>query len=173
MMRVFKKDSKSGIETKAGLFVENLAGVESIEDFKKLHRGFCEEFTTEFKTAKYGRADGQSCNTDVPSYGQAAKVLDVVLKVYVVYSKLPNLKKSNQLKKYLYCPIDTIELQKLRPILKTKNMNVKAISQIDKKKYCAIQKIVRAELQSCEFEAKHPVDFDDQVFYLRNIGADA
>ena len=69
-----------------------------------MHRDFCQWFVKTIKLAK----------TEEPSsYGHAAKVLDLALKVYVYYCKMPSPEKAESLMPRLNGGIDTPILRHL------------------------------------------------------------
>jgi len=68
--------------------IEGLERIDSDDEFNKMHRVFCQWFVKTIGLAK----------TEEPSsYGHAAKVLDLALKVYVYYCKMPSLAKAELL----------------------------------------------------------------------------
>jgi hypothetical protein len=87
MMRVFSTGSKQRIARKLGEITARLYAVKSAEDYERLHKDFCEWFCREIRTAiKTKRNTGQVIKPTQPaSFGQAAKVLDIALKVYIFY----------------------------------------------------------------------------------------
>ena len=98
MMRVFKKGSINLIKGKLAdfLFYE-LEAISTKEDFDRIHNEFCEWFVKNITMA----------TKDEPvSYGHAAKVLDIVLKVYVYYCGLPNPEKAQCFLPFLNSGID-------------------------------------------------------------------
>ena len=79
MLPLFQERSGDLIKEKLRETFEGLERVGLDEEFKKMHRGFCQWFTKNIKLVK----------TEEPSsYGHAAKVLDLALKVYVYCCKM-------------------------------------------------------------------------------------
>lgn len=66
--------------------------------FDSWHADTCTRILKDFKTAK-----GQKL-----SYGQAQKPLNVFLKVYVDWAKLPSLELAEKLIPLLHCPLDSV-----------------------------------------------------------------
>jgi len=98
MMRVFRKASIDPIKTKLTDFLFN--GIESVttkESFDRIHNEFCEWFVKNISMAK---------KDESASYGHAAKLLDIVLKVYVYYCNLPNPERARFILPYLNSGID-------------------------------------------------------------------
>jgi hypothetical protein len=63
-----------------------------------MHRNFCRWFVKTIRLAK---------SEEAPSYGHAAKVLDLALKVYVYYCKMPGPARAESLTPWLNGAIDT------------------------------------------------------------------
>lgn len=98
MMRVFKKGSINPIKTKLAYFLfDGIEAVTTKEGFDRIHNEFCEWFAKNIPMAK---------KDESASYGHAAKLLDVVLKVYVYYCSLPNPEKARLLLPFLNSGID-------------------------------------------------------------------
>src|SRR4030042_1467258 len=93
MGRVFKPGSLRLISRK----LEKTLGRFGKEDFDELHSSFCRWFMKTIETTSGCR----------PSYGQAAKVLDVALKVIVYYCRLPQASIAAKLVPRLHSPVDT------------------------------------------------------------------
>ena len=88
MMPLFQERSADLIKGKLAETIEGLERIDSDDEFNKMHRAFCQWFVKTIRLAK----------TEEPSsYGHAAKVLDLALKVYVYYCKMPSLAKAELL----------------------------------------------------------------------------
>jgi hypothetical protein len=72
-----------------------------IEKFDDWHSGMCARILADFKTAK-----GEKL-----SYGQAQKPLNVFLKVYVDWAKLPSRELAEKLTPALHCPLDSVVMR--------------------------------------------------------------
>ena len=77
---------------------EGLDRVGLEQDFRKMHREFCQWF---FKTIRLAKSEEPS------SSGHASKVLDLALKVYVYYCIMPSPAKAEALIPMLNGAIDT------------------------------------------------------------------
>lgn len=158
MMPLFQERSADLIKEKLTETFEGLERIGLDEDFKKMHRGFCQWFVRTIKLAK----------TEEPSsYGHAAKVLDLALKVYVYYCKMPSLTKAELLTPRLNGVIDTPILRHLfkrleeiygRPSPPHYLWTIKMINAED---YDLLQKALRQEIRD-SFDARiSPVQYDD------------
>lgn len=72
--------------------------------FDGWHSNMCARILAEFKTAK-----GEKL-----SYGQAQKPLNVFLKVYVDWAKLPTRELADKLTPALHCPLDSVVMKFIR-----------------------------------------------------------
>ncbi|MCD4716931.1 MAG: hypothetical protein K8R45_09355, partial [Desulfobacterales bacterium] len=88
MTPLFQERSADLIKEKLAALCEGLDRIGSGQDFSKMHSDFCQWFVKTIRLAK----------TEEPSsYGHAAKVLDLALKVYVYYCKMPSPAKAESL----------------------------------------------------------------------------
>ena len=79
MMPLFQERSADLIKGKLTGTIEGLERIDSDDEFNKMHRVFCQWFVKTIGLAK----------TEEPSsYGHAAKVIDLALKIYVYYCKM-------------------------------------------------------------------------------------
>lgn len=96
--RVLQEDAVWGF---ADLMVEatsRLYGMPSRESFDLLHAETCERLIASQKTAR-----GQT-----PAYGHAQKPINVFLKVYVDWAKLPDRSLAETLVPFLHVPLDSL-----------------------------------------------------------------
>jgi len=98
MARVFEGDSTGLIENELASRLDGLLNRRSRADFEQRHEAFCDWFT---KRIRRSRVDGPA------SWGHAAKVLDIALKVCVYYCQLPNPDRAAELLPLLHAPLDT------------------------------------------------------------------
>ena len=157
MMRLFEKGSADKIKDKLNDTIKNLGNINANSDFDHLHDLFCQWFVKNIKTAK---------KSERASYGHAAKVFDIALKVYVYYCNLPTLEKAQQLLPMLNGAVD-------RPILKhiIENQNYKCfpksslasltIAMIDKDTYHLLQKLIIDDISRSFNNKILPVQYDD------------
>ncbi len=164
MTRVFKKETSFLIKEKLWEVLQNLESIETCDDFEDMHKSFCLWFISNVKLVK--------SNTSA-SYGHGAKVLDVVLKVFVYYCNLPNSVKADKILPMLKCAIDT-------PILKyiiqkydeEKNYKVYSltIGHIDESLYQYLQSKVVSDIESGVIVNNTilPVQYDDLIWRKLN-----
>jgi hypothetical protein len=158
MMPLFQEGSADLIKEKLREAFEGLEGIGSDEEFNKMHKAFCQWFVKTIKLAK----------TEEPSsYGHAAKVIDLALKVYVYYCKMPNPAKAELLTPRLNGVIDTPILRHLftrlediygRPSPPHYLWTIKMINEED---YGLLQKALRQEIRDSFDDRISPVQYDD------------
>jgi hypothetical protein len=158
MMPLFQERSADLIKDKlAGLF-EGLERVNSDLDFSKMHRDFCQWFVRTIRLAK---------TKEHPSYGHAAKVLDLAFKVYVYYCKMPSAVKAESLMPRLNGVIDTPILRHL--FKKLEDIYRKSypphylwtIEMLDEENYDLLQKVIRQDIKDSFDDNILPVQYDD------------
>jgi hypothetical protein len=158
MMPLFQESSADLIKEKLTDLFEGLDRISSDQDFSKMHRDFCEWFVKTIRLAK----------TEEPSsYGHAAKVLDLALKVYVYYCKMPSPAKAESLMTRLNGAIDTPILRHL--FKKMEDIYGKSfpphylwtIKMIDKEGYDLLQKVIRQDIRDSFKDKLSPVQYDD------------
>jgi hypothetical protein len=143
MGRVFKPDSLRLISRR----LEKLLGQFGKQDFEELHSSFCRWFMKTIKTT----------SGSPPSYGQAAKVLDVSLKVIVYYCHLPQASVAAKLIPRLYSPIDTpIMLYLKRKYHVGKGLF--SLSHVNKDAYRELQSLLNKEAEEVGLSG---VEYDD------------
>ena len=138
MSRIFEKGMKEKIVERYCKTVSKFENVTSQESFDKIHKTFCEWFMDNIFLAKKSEKK--------PSYGQAAKVLDTMLKVDFYYCR-----RNETVLEYLHIIIDTVILKNLKSIddLREKLQKItngcmpRSIYGIDKKIYTFLQEYVR------------------------------
>jgi len=158
MMPLFQERSADPIKEKLADLFEGLDRINSDQDFDKMHRDFCQWFVRTISLAK----------TEEPSsYGHAAKVLDLALKVYVYYCNMPSPAKAEGLMPRLNGAIDT---PILRHLFKKLEDNYKesfpphylwTIKMINKEDYELLQKIIRQDIRDSFKDIISPVQYDD------------
>ena len=158
MMPLFQERSADLIKEKLADLFEGLDRISSDQDFSKMHRDFCQWFVKTIRLAK----------TEEPSsYGHAAKVLDLALKVYVYYCKMPSPAKAESLMPRLNGAIDTPILRLLFKKLEDVYGEsfpphyLWTIKMIDKKDYDLLQKVIRQDIRDSFKDKLSPVQYDD------------
>jgi hypothetical protein len=157
MMPLFQERSADLIKEKLTELFEGVERIGSDQDFSKMHRGFCQWFVKTIKLAK----------TEEPSsYGHAAKVLDLALKVYVYYCRMPSPAKAELLIPRLNGAIDTPLLRHLAKKLeniygKSYSRLLWSIKMMDKEYYDLLQKVIRQDIRDSFHDDILPVQYDD------------
>jgi hypothetical protein len=157
MVRIFAKKSKKRVVEKLEELFLSLAEVHSRDDYEARHRSFCLWFLQNIKTnAKLGGST---------SYGQAAKLLDVVIKVYVYYCNQPNSEVAARILPFLHGAIDTAILKHLKKSKHARGeITATAIKDLDEGAYQALQSLLakdQAESWPESFRNLYPVQYDD------------
>ena len=158
MMPLFQERSADFIKEKLADLFEDLELVRSDQDFNKIHRDFCQWFIKNIRLAKSGKPS---------AYGHSAKVVDLVLKVYVYYCRMPNPAKAESLMPRLNGAIDTPILRHL--FKKLDDIYRKScpphylwtIRMIDSQNYDLLQKVIRQDIKDSFDNNIWPVQYDD------------
>jgi hypothetical protein len=165
MMPLFQERSADLIKEKLADSFEGLDRLSSDQDFSKMHRGFCQWFVKTIRLAK---------SEEPASYGHAAKVLDLALKVYVYYCKMPSPAKAEVLTPWLNGAIDTLILRYLyrkledykgKPYPPHYSWTIKVI---DKEDYDLLQTVIRQDIRDSFDDNISPVQYDDIMWRRLN-----
>lgn len=160
MTRVFAKGSKPKIAAKLERSFGLLAGVAGQDDFEKIHAEFCEWFAKNISSSKKER--------HAASYGQAAKVFSIALKVYVYYCNLPDPETSARLLPWLHAGVDTKMMNYLKQHYPDAKIKAATIEAVGKLEYVALRKLVAKDIET-NFENRIlPVHYDDIMWYCFN-----
>ena len=95
-----------------------------------------------------------------PSYGQAAKVIDIAMKVLVGYCQLPNSLNRPAITPQLRGAIDTPILEYLKDKYEVAK-RIYSLSQIDKKIYIELQSLLAKEAEAADCL---PIEYDDWLW---------
>jgi len=158
MMPLFQEGSAGLIKEKLADLFEGLDRIHSDQDFSMLHREFCQWF---MRTINFAKIEGP------PSYGHAAKLLDIVLKVYVYYCKLPSPAKADSLIPRLNGVIDTPILRHLFKRLEDiygkpyPPHYLWTIKMINREDYDLLQKVILQDIRDSFCDSISPVQYDD------------
>lgn len=158
MMPLFQEHSDDLIKEKLADLFEGLERISSDQGFSKMHGDFCQWFIRTISLSK---------TEEPPSYGHAAKVLDLALKIYVCYCKMPSPAKAASLIPRLNGAIDTPILRYLFKRLediygKTSPPHYSwTIKMIKKEDYDLLQKIIRQDIRDSFDNSISPVQYDD------------
>ena len=102
------------------------------------------------------------------SYGQAAKVFNVALKVYVYYCNLPDFESATNLLPMLHAAVDTLMMRNIRKDYPNEKIKAKTIEGVSKSEYVALRKLVAKNIED-EFDNQIiPVQYDDIMWYRLN-----
>jgi hypothetical protein len=161
MARVFKEGSIDDIEKKLYVDIKKFYSIKSKHEFNERHKNFCLWFTRTILTSKKKKN-----NSNHTSFGQAAKVLDIVLKVYFYYCHLPSKETSSRIIPWLNGAIDTKILEKIKSKSnKSFPAGVKSIADIDKETYEKLQEIINDKSNKSK---KLPVEYEDALWRKLN-----
>jgi len=161
MTRVFEKGSTGKIVNQLNEVLSQLSYLNNEREFADFHDGFCRWFVRNVKTAERTKRDGTKKPTGAASYGQGAKVLDVVLKVYVYYCHLPDSDTSKRMTQWLNPGIDTKMMGYLKGLPGGKGVSATSIEQVDKNTYIKLQVLVRKDIEASLPTGTLPVQLDD------------
>jgi hypothetical protein len=168
MMRVFQKGSKSKITSKIEEIFSKFDRITEGKQYQDIHDSFCGWFTehifTAEKTFKNKRGTKPSKNT---SYGQAAKIFDIVVKVYVYYCRLPSPEVAERLLPFLNGAVDTPIMKHLKSKFKEPPISATTIEEVDKKTYKMLQSFITIDIRENRNNI-HPVQYDDIKWYELN-----
>ena len=169
MNRVFEKKSKIKIARRLNQTVSKLASVDGADSFERIHAELCRWFVTNISTAKKNNSVGKVIKKSGPaSYGHAAKVLDIALKVYVYYSHQPSCQKARRLTKILHGAVDTPILKHLREMYAETEVSARTIEQIDRDEYRKLQDLIKRHIKDEFHDAICPVQYDDVMWSRLN-----
>lgn len=96
--RVFQKGGVAIFQEMAVKKVKRLGNINSVKAFDKFHNEWIKELTEDIK-----RNNLRNC-----SFGQAQKAINVFLKLYVDWAKLPDKATASKLLPHLHVPLDSI-----------------------------------------------------------------
>jgi len=161
MVRVFEKKSKERITNKLYELAEKLEDVHTKERFEEIHSEFCHWFVAEIKTAEKNLKNQTKKGARSASYGHAAKVFDIVMKVYVYYSQLPTKSAADRLIPWLHAGVDTPMMKYLNDRFPSDAVPSQTVEQVDEKTYDRIQKLVQRDISESFNGEIVPVQFDD------------
>lgn len=165
MGRVFEKGSTKKIVEKLNKCIEEFFNLQTTEEYYKKHQEFCEWFMLNVKTAEKKKNGKIIKNSQNASWGQSAKVIDIVLKVCIYYCHLPSCEVSSKIIPLLNGAIDTQILNELKkkynsPII----ADTHTIENIDKVKYEELQNEIRSDIGESYSGGICPVQWDDIKF---------
>jgi len=168
MIRLFEKNSKRRITGKLYNEFQKIDKINTAENFTAFHDNFCSWFTASVKNAEKTRDGKIIKKSGYAAYGQAAKLLDVVLKVYVYYSSLPDVETAERVRSYLNTSIDNPLLKHLKKAFPDENILAKTVEQIDQETYVKLQRLIKTEIKMIYSDKIVPVQYDDIMWNKLN-----
>ncbi len=168
MIRVFEKDSKASIVKLLKDSFARLSDVKTQADYDKIHSEFCQNFSKKIRTAEKKLKNGTIKISRPASFGHAAKVIDIAIKVYVHYSNLPNIDTSLSITPFLKGAIDTPILSYLKNKYAREDILATNIELIDRKQYEALQGLIDKDIKEQYCNSILPVEYDDILWTKLN-----
>lgn len=168
MTRLFEKGSKQKIVNKLFNEFHGLENIENRTDYELFHKGFCDWFTCNIKTAQRTMNSQIIRESHYAYYGHAAKILDVSLKVIVYYSGLPNKKDADRILPLLNCAIDTALLNYLKVTFQSEGISPTTVEKIDRNTYEKLQELIKIDIGRRFNNEILPTHYDDIMWYELN-----
>jgi len=165
MIRLYQRGSKQKLIRKIMKMLPEISDIDSKTDFDKIHHAFCMWAKRNISLARPRQTRANI------SFGQAAKTLDVTLKVLVYYCSWPNRVKSSRLVKWIHAAVDTDMMRYLKKYYRSEfTLWPKTVKQVDKRSYNKIQDLVKRFVAQKDNTISLPVQFDDKYWYLLKEG---
>ena len=168
MTRLFEQGSNRKITEKLEAATGLLDSIECTTDFELMHMDFCDWFINNICTAPRAKNNNQQKASQRASYGQAAKVLNVALKVFVYYCNLPENNIADHLLPMLHCTVDTPMMELLKMKYPQEGFNAVTIGSVHKPDYFLLQRMVMKHIQDDFDNTILPVHYDDIIWYQLN-----
>lgn len=162
MGRVFEKGSAEKIKDRMNKTIGDFLNLTSKEEYCRKHDNFCRWFCENIKTAERKKNDKIIKSSQYASWGQAAKIIDIVLKVCIYYCNLPSIEYSSKVIAWLNGAIDTPLMKDLKERYKSNaNLRTNTIESIDKATYKELQRLIRKDIKTSFNDKIFPVQYDD------------
>lgn len=161
MSRVFKAGSTEKIRNKLYSTINGFLSSHPEKEYQTKHEKFCEWFTKNIKTAQRKKEGRIIKKSEDASWGQAAKIIDIVLKVFIYYCKLPSPEVSAKIIPLLNAPIDEARLKSFKNYTNHKTLqdlddyNEYKALQRHMLKICSKNKISRVEYDDLQWRKEH------------------
>ena len=168
MIRVFEKGSKKKIAPKLENSLDLLTAVDGKDAFEKVHSEFCKWFIENVSTAEKVLKNKKIKKSQNASYGQAAKVFNIVGKVYAYYCHLPDCKSAAKLLPLLHAAVDTKMMKTLKKEYPKENIKAETIEAVSQSEYFALQKMVAKHIEDEFNNFILPVQYEDIMWYWLN-----
>ncbi len=162
MIRLLQKGSKQRLKTMTLSILNDVFKAETEIQFNNVHEAFCDWGVNNIMLAEK-RRNGRIIKESAPvSYGQIAKIFDVILAVVVYYSHLPDYNKSLVISKWLHAAVDTKMMKHLKNVYPGDIRPWPAtIEQVKHNEYLAIQEVVNKFIDEKHGGTITPTQFDD------------
>lgn len=171
MIRLYTKGTKKKLINEMLEFLPNISNADSSEAFDEIHSDFCRWATNNIFLAEKRKNRIVVRKRSKIGYGQAAKTLDVTLKVLVYYCNWPNKTKSKQLRKWIHAAIDNKMMRHLKGTYPNAFKNwPKSVAEVKKQDYLKLQYLVHQFISEIDKDIKLSVEFDDKYWYLLKEG---
>ena len=157
MARVFEEGSFPKISNKLMSCFDNHISLHTEEEYYMEHAKFCKWFQRNIKTV------GKNGETKRASYGQGAKILDMMMIKYYCRLNLLPCDDVQRVVPWLNCPIDSHIIKDLKKHYKGDIPKVSSIKSINKRKYKKLQKIVR-DVVVTQNDIRYPIEYDKKVW---------
>jgi hypothetical protein len=161
MIRLFSKGSKDRIARELDTLPSSLSAISSFEDFEDMHRAFCVWFCRNIYTAEKKIKNKKIKLGQAASFGQAAKVLDIVLKVYVFYCSQPSSEVASRINPFLHGAIDNPIMNYLKAQFPDVPIGAATIEQINEQTYRSLQSLIARDIRDTFQGNLFPVQYDD------------
>jgi hypothetical protein len=164
--RIFTTAVNKQIKKKIISIIELLPEVETQVQFNNIHKNILDEIVDNINNHKTKNPSGKI------SYGQAQKGLNVFLKVYVDWAKLPSLEISEKITEFLHCPLDRVVMKTIKKREKILfrefgNLPCDLKNIITYEQYINWQYLIDRILQEKDIEQKRTLI--DVIWYLESL----
>jgi len=164
--RIFSKEANKEIKKRIFSIIDLLPEIKTQDEFNMIHKVILDEIVDDIRNYRDNNPSGRI------SYGQAQKGLNVFLKVYVDWARLPSLEISNTIVKFLHCPLDSVVMKTIKKrerdiYLDYGNLqcDLKRISTYEQ--YISWQKLIDEILEKKEIGLKRTLI--DVIWYLESL----
>jgi hypothetical protein len=168
MTRVLCAGANEMIADRLYRLTRKLEKIATSEEYETEHQAFCRWFCRRISTAQKKLKNGKLKRSRPASFGQAAKVLDIALKVIVHYCAQPSTQAAYRVLPWLHVAIDSPILKHLKAKYPDAKISATTIEQIDEDTYTALQKLIRRDILADFNNEVSPVEYDDIVWRWLN-----
>jgi len=172
MVRVFAKGSKERVARQLWEMASGLSAITSADDYEQTHRVFCEWFCREIGTAAKTLKNGKTKPSRPASFGQAAKVLDIVLKVYVFYCSQPSSDVASRISPFLHGAVDRHIMDHLKRKYPETPVRATTVEQVDEQIYRVLQTLLARDIKDRFHSDILAVQYDDIMWQKLNRGTE-